>query len=257
MPEFTSHEPGTFCWVELATSDPQGAKTFYTGLFGWTFNEFPMGEQGMYCIFQKNGRDAAAMYQQGPEQQGIPPNWMSYVSVASADDAVAKAKSLGATAMMEPFDVYDFGRMAVLADPQGAVFSLWQAMKNIGVQIRDENDTLCWNELQARDLDAAKKFYPALFGWTLKGSPEYTEISLGKRGIGGMMESKAPPGAPSFWLPYFLVENCDATVEKASASGGVAHVPGTDIPNVGRFAVLMDPQGAGFAIIQMQPSHGE
>lgn len=250
MPEYTSHEPGTFCWIELATSDPQGAKSFYTGLFGWTVNEFPMGEQGMYYIFQKNGRDAAAMYQKGPEQEGIPPNWMSYVNVASADEAVAKAKSLGATAMMEPFDVYDFGRMAVLADPQGAVFSLWQAMKNIGVQIRDEEGTLCWNELQARDLDKAKEFYPALFGWTLKGGPEYAEIHIGSRGIGGMMESKAPPGAPSFWLPYFWTDDCDGTVEKASAAGGQVHVPPTDIPNAGRFAVIQDPQGAAFAIFK-------
>src|SRR6185436_11017002 len=172
MPEVTSHEPGTFCWIELATSDPQGAKGFYTSLFGWTVNEFPMGEQGTYYIFQKNGRDAAAMYQKGPEQAQVPPNWMSYVNVASADESAAKAKSLGATAMLEPFDVYDFGRMAVLMDPQGATFSLWQPMKNIGVQIRDEAGTLCWNELQARELGKAVAFYPQLFGWTLKESPE-------------------------------------------------------------------------------------
>jgi len=256
MPEFTSHEPGAFCWIELATSDTAGAKSFYTSLFGWTVNEFPMGEQGTYSIFQKNGLDAAAMYKQDASQQGIPPNWMSYVNVTSADESAAKAKSLGATVMMEPFDVYDFGRMSVLADPQGAVFSLWQANKNIGVHIRDDNDTLSWNELQARDLDKARAFYTGLFGWSLKESPDYTEIHLGKRGIGGMMESKAPPGAPSFWLPYFLVENCDATVGKASASGGAVHVPGTDIPNVGRFAVLQDPQGAAFSIIQMSPGHG-
>lgn len=252
MAEFTSHEPGTFCWIELGTSDPEGAKSFYTSLFGWSVNEVPMGEAGTYYIFQKNGLACAAMYKQdaAQQQQGIPPNWMSYVNVTSADEAVAKAKSLGATAMMDPFDVYDFGRMGVLTDPQGAVFSIWEAKTNIGVSVRDDVGTLCWNELQARDLDKAKQFYTALFGWTLKGSPEYTEIHMGARGIGGMMQSQAPPGAPSFWLPYFAVEDCDGTVEKTSAAGGQVHVPPTDIPNAGRFAVLMDPQGAAFAIIK-------
>ena len=98
MTKFEKHDPGTFCWVELATSDDKAAKQYYTGLFGWTANENDMGEMGIYYIFQKDGRDCAAMYKQGKEQQGIPPNWLSYVSVANADESVAKAKSLGASA---------------------------------------------------------------------------------------------------------------------------------------------------------------
>jgi predicted enzyme related to lactoylglutathione lyase len=250
MPEFTSHEPGTFCWIELATSDPIAAKQFYTSLFGWTVNENDMGEM-IYYIFQKNGRDCAAMYKQGAEQQGAPPNWMSYVCVTSADDAAAKAKSHGGNVVAGPFDVADYGRMAVLIDPQGAAISLWQPKKNIGVQIRDEANTLCWNELQATNLDAAKKFYTALFGWTLKESPEYIELHAGTKAIGGMMKSQAPPEVPSYWIPYFAVEDCDATVQKAGAGGAAVHVPPTDIPNVGRFAVLADPQGAAFSVIKL------
>jgi predicted enzyme related to lactoylglutathione lyase len=177
---------------------------------------------------------------------------MSYVAVASADDAVAKAKSLGGNAVMEPFDVMDYGRMAVLFDPQGAAFAVGEPKANIGLQIRDETNTLGWNELQARDVDAAKKFYAPLFGWTLKESPEYTEFHLGTRAMGGMMKSQAPEGVPSFWLPYFVVDDADATVAKSSASGGSVHVPPTDIPNVGRFAVLTDPQGASFAVIKLE-----
>lgn len=256
MANFDSHEPGTFCWIELATSDPIAAKQYYTSLFGWTTNENDMGpEMGIYYIFQKNGRDCAAMYKQGADQQGIPPNWMSYVNVANADESSERAKSLGANVVAGPFDVYDFGRMAVLMDPQGAAVSLWEAKKHIGVQIRDEANTLGWNELQARDIPAAKKFYSTLFGWGLKESPEYTEFQVGQKSVGGMLQSQAPEGVPPFWLPYFLVDDCDGTVQRSSAAGGSVHVPPMDIPNVGRFAVLTDPQGASFAVIKMELSH--
>jgi len=253
MPNFEKHDPGTFCWIELATTDGPGAKAYYESLFGWTTNENVMGgELGTYYIFQKNGRDCAAMYQMGKDMAGMPPNWMTYVAVASADEAAEKAKSLGGNVMMGPFDVMDYGRMAVLFDPQGAAFSLWEPKANIGLQIRDEANTLGWNELQARDVDAAKKFYAPLFGWTLKESPEYTEFHLGERAIGGMLKSQAPEGVPSFWLPYFVVDDCDAAVQKSSASGGSVHVPPMDIPNVGRFAVITDPQGASFAVIKLE-----
>lgn len=253
MTNFEKHDPGTFCWIELGTSDDQGAKQYYTSLFGWTTNENDMGpEMGIYYIFQKDGRDCAAMYKQGKDQQGVPPNWMSYVSVEDADAAVEKAKGLGANVVAGPFDVYDFGRMAVLFDPQGAAFSVWQPKKHIGVQVRDTSGTLCWNELHARDVDAAKKFYPALFGWGLKESPEYNEFQVGDRSIGGMMQSQAPEGVPSFWLPYFAVDDCDATFEKSNSLGGSAIMPPMTYPNVGRFAILNDPQGATFAVIKLE-----
>jgi len=255
MTNFEKHDPGTFCWIELATSDDKGAKQYYTSLFGWTTNENDMGEMGTYYIFQKNGRDCAAMYKQGADQQGVPPNWMSYVNVTSADDSVEKAKSLGGNVVAGPFDVYDFGRMAVLFDPQGAAISLWQPKNHIGVQIRDEADTLCWNELQARDLGVGKNFYAPLFGWSLKESPQYTEFHLGEKAVGGMLQSQAPKGVPAFWLPYFAVDDCDAAVQKSSGLGGSVHVPPMDIPNVGRFAVLTDPQGASFAVIKLELRH--
>jgi hypothetical protein len=251
MTSFQSHAPGTFCWIELGTSDAAGAKKFYTDLFGWTTAEHSMGEMGTYYIFQKNGQDAAAMYQMGTDMAGIPPNWMSYVAVSSADDAVEKAKSLGGTVVNGPFDVYDMGRMAVMVDPQGAHVSVWQAGSHIGVQIRDETNTLCWNELQARDLGAAKKFYSALFGWGMKESPEYTELSVAGNAVGGMMTSQAPEGVPSYWLPYFAVDDCDGAVKKAQAGGGNVIVPPMDIEKVGRFAVIIDPQGATFAVIKL------
>jgi predicted enzyme related to lactoylglutathione lyase len=247
----TAHAPGTFCWIELGTSDAAGARAFYTGLFGWDVNEVPMGEMGTYFIFQKNGAACAAMYQIGPDMQGMPPNWLSYVSVASADAATEQAKGLGGNVINGPFDVYDMGRMTVLQDSQGAVFAVWETKTNPGVGVRDEVNTLCWNELQARDVEAAKKFYAPLFDWRLKESPEYTEFHTGETAVGGMLRSQAPPQVPSFWLPYFAVEDCDASAAQVQSLGGTVMVPPMDVPNVGRFAVIRDPQGAVFSIIRL------
>src|SRR6185436_19385599 len=142
-------------------------------------------------------------------------------------------------------------RMAVMFDPQGAAISVWQPLKHIGVQIRDEPGTLCWNELHARNVDAAKTFYPGRFGWRVKESPEYNEFQLGDRSVAGMMQSQAPEGVPSFWLPYFAVEDCDAAFEKSNSLGGSQILPPTTYPGVGRFAILTDPQGATFAVIKL------
>jgi predicted enzyme related to lactoylglutathione lyase len=245
------NENSTFCWIELGTSDAAGARAFYTGLFGWSVNEFPMGEMGTYNIFQKDGKDAAAMYQMGAQQAGMPPSWLSYIEVASADEATEQAKGLGGNVVHGPFDVYDLGRMTLLADPQGAMFAMWETKSRGGLGIGNQPNTLCWNELQARDLEAAKKFYAPLFGWRLKESPEYTELHLGEKAIGGMMTSQAPPEVPSYWLPYFAVEDCDASAARAESLGGRLLMPPMDIPNVGRFTVVSDPQGAMFAIIKL------
>lgn len=242
---------GTFCWIELGTSDASAARNFYTQLFGWTVNENPMGEMGIYYIFQKGGRDAAAMYQIGPQQEGMPPNWLSYVAVQSADESTEKAKSAGGTVVHGPFDVMDKGRMSLINDPQGAMFAIWESKESNGVGVRNEVNSLCWNELQARDLDAAKKFYPAVFGWTLKESPEYVELHLDGNGIGGMMTSQAPAQVPSYWLPYFAVDDCDAAAARIQSLGGRLMMEPMDIPKVGRFTVASDPQGATFAIIKL------
>lgn len=251
MPEFTKHEPGTFCWVELATHDVNAARKFYGDLFGWGVSEVPMGENGFYYLFQKNGKEAGAFYEMMPDMraQGVPPNWMSYVCVTNADEVAQQAKSLGATLMQDPFDVFDMGRMTVIKDPQGAHFAIWEPKSNPGLGIRDEDDTLCWNELHANDPEVAKAFYSAL-GWGLKESPEYTEFTASGKAIGGMIRSHTPQ-YPSYWMPYFAVADCDATVAKAKAGGANAYVEPTDIPTVGRFAVLADPQGAIFAVIKL------
>ncbi|HYC62240.1 MAG TPA: VOC family protein [Thermoanaerobaculia bacterium] len=248
MPPVTSHPSGSFCWIELATTDLASARAFYTGLFGWDVHEMPMSETEVYTIFRKGGLDVAAMH---GHTAGGPPNWMSYIAVDDVDDFVLKAKGRGGNVLAPPMDVFGAGRMAVLVDDQSAVFAVWQAMQHIGVQLRDEPDSLCWNELQARDVEAGKRFYPPLFGWRMKESYEYTEWHLGENAVGGMLPTKAPPEAPAFWLPYFAVEDCDAAAAKAQSFGGIVHVPPMDIEHVGRFSVLMDGQGAAFAVIKL------
>jgi uncharacterized protein len=252
MTEINGPVPGSFCWIELATSDAPGAKAFYTDVFGWTVQENDMGEMGTYFIFQKNGRDAAAMYELMPEQkaQGVPPSWLSYVAVTSADESAAQAESLGATLIRPVFDVSDLGRMALLRDPQGAVFATWEAKKQWGLGIRNEASTLCWNELATKDPDAAREFYTKLTGWTAKGSPEYTEWHREEEGIGGMRAIAAGDPTPPNWMPYFLADDCDASTAKAAAGGARTFMPPTTMPDVGRFSVLADPQGAVFALFE-------
>jgi predicted enzyme related to lactoylglutathione lyase len=252
MPKTTSHAPGTFCWIELATADGQAAKSFYTSLFGWTVVEHDMGPGGIYFVFQKDGADTGAMYQIPPDMKGMPPNWLSYVAVADADAASGKAKGLGGSVISGPFDVMDKGRMAVIEDPQGATFAIWQARSHAGVCVRDEPGSLCWNELQARDLDKARAFYAPLFDWRLKESPEYTEMHAGDTAVGGMMLSQGPAEVPSHWLPYFAVEDCEATVARLQSLGGQVYAGPFDVPGVGRMAVAADPQGAAFSVIKLE-----
>lgn len=253
MPEVKKHEPGSFSWPELGTSDEKGAKQFYTSLFGWSFVDSPAGPDMIYTRLQKRGKDVGALYKMGPQQKGIPPHWTTYVTVVSADDTAKKVKELGGKVLMEPFDVMEYGRMAVVQDPQGAAFALWQPKKHIGVEVINEPNMMCWNELDTTDTEAARRFYTGLFGWGAKAGGDYTEFQREGTSIGGMMRIPKEWGPmPPNWMVYFAVEDCDKTVARARELGGSAIVPPADIPNVGRFAVLRDPQGAVFAIVRLR-----
>jgi hypothetical protein len=246
MPVIENYDPGMFCWIELTTNDAAAAKSFYSSVFGWTINDMPIPDGSVYTMLQVDGHDLGALY----ENKEHPPAWNSYVNVTNVDDSAKKAQDLGANLIAPPFDVMDVGRMAVIADPQGASLCLWQAGKHIGATIRGDNNTLCWNELMTPDIEGARTFYKGLFDWNLKVSPEYTEISLGSTGIGGMMLiTPEMQGMPTAWAPYICVADADATVEKIKSSGGKIYMGPHEIPNVGRFAVCADPQGAMFNII--------
>jgi len=253
--DFDSLPPGTFCWPELATTDQQSAVAFYRGLFGWDVHTLPIGPTETYSMFEMRGRPLGAACTLRAEEKGVPPHWGSFISVTSADETVSRAKELGAKVFAPPFDVGDSGRMAVLQDPTGAVFHVWQPKTHIGARILNEPGALCWTELATRDTKAAEAFYTRLFGWAAKhGSPdspmEYTEFSIGGQPSIGMMPMPAqvPGFVPAYWMPYFQVADCDAIAAKGQALGGKLTVPPTDIPGTGRFAIVCDLQGAMFAV---------
>ena len=259
MADFTSHAPGTFTWPELSTSDQKAGVAFYRGLFGWDVNETPMGPGEVYSMFQMRGQSVGAAAGQRPEerQAGVPPHWNMYVTVANADEAAEKAADLGGKVLAPAFDVIDAGRMAVLQDPTGAVFQVWQPGKHIGAMILNEPGALCWTELTTSDTKAAEKFYASLFGWAAKHSDtaapmEYTEFSVAGTPSIGMMPKPAgmPAHIPSYWMPYFQVANVDASVAKATSLGAHVMIPPQDIPTAGRFSIVNDPQGATFAVFQ-------
>jgi len=255
--EFTTHTPGTFTWPELSTTDQKSAVAFYRGLFGWDVNEVPLGPGQTYSMFQMRGKEVGAATTQQPDekQAGIPPHWNSYVTVKNVDESAKKAQSIGGKVLAGPFDVMDAGRMAVLQDPTGAAFEIWEAKRSIGARILNEPGALCWTELTTSDTKAAEAFYTQLFGWVPKhsaaGSPmEYTEFSIGGTPSVGMMAKPAgmPAHIPSYWMPYFQVTNADQSASKGKELGGQVMIGPQDIPGTGRFAILTDPQGAMFAV---------
>ena len=259
MAEVTRHEPGAFSWAELATTDTKAAKAFYTSLFGWTFTDGPMGPgpDDVYTRLQLRGKDVGALYPMMKEQsaQGAPPFWLCYVTVASADETAAKAKALGGKMCANPFDVMDYGRMAILQDPTGGTLAVWQPGSHAGAQRVGEPGAICWLELMTTDVAKAKAFYGGVFGWGMQEpkdpSMPYTEIQRGGQSIGGIYP-KPPELAhvPPNWTVYFMVESCDTSAAKAKSLGGQLVVPPSDMPKVGRFAVVQDPQGATFSIFQ-------
>ena len=258
MAKIENYAPGSFCWAELATTDAAAAKHFYGEIFGWTAVDIPMPE-GVYTLFQSGGNDAAAVYTHGP---GVPVHWGVYFSVASADESAAQVAPCGGKLIAGPFDAHDAGRMAVAQDPQGAVFSLWQAKRHIGATHDGPLGKVVWPELATSDPAGAAGFYTRLFGW--KTRPEtgvadapYTEWLNGGASMGGLLPMKGDRwrGVPPHWMIYITVADCDERATRAGQLGGKVCVPPTDIPNVGRFSVIADPQGAAFSLIQMTAMH--
>jgi predicted enzyme related to lactoylglutathione lyase len=251
MGERTEHAPGTFSWVELATTDPAAAKTFYTSLFGWEAEDVPLpGGDGAYTFLRKNGLEVAAVH--GHLQEDVPPNWTSYVTVADADAAAEKARELGGTPLAGPFDVPGAGRMAVLQDPQGAVFAVWQPKESIGARLVNDPGAMSLNQLNASSPQVAQDFYSGLFGWrfdSVMEEPPYWGIYNGDRLNGGMMPLPEGDPSPSHWLAYFSVEDLDGAASRIGELGGRVIIAPMPIPS-GRILVARDSQGAYFALFE-------
>jgi predicted enzyme related to lactoylglutathione lyase len=250
MGERTSHPPGTLSWADVATSDVDGAKRFYGELFGWEFEDQPVGDGLVYSMARLGGLDVAAA--SSPQEQQ-PPHWTVYVTVASADAGTARAAELGATVLAGPFDVFDSGRMSVIQDPTGAILSAWEPRRHIGARLVNVPGALTWADLVTPDPDAAARFYGEWLGWTVEEIPDaqgYRVIRNGDRPNGGMLPLRPElmgPDVPPNWMPYFGTEDLGAARARAGELGGRTLVGPIDVP-AGGFAVVADPQGAVFAL---------
>lgn len=258
MAEPKVQAPSTFCWTEAGVADVGRAKEFYGRLFGWTVDEQPAGE-GTYGMIRLHGRDVGGLYQLSSEMtaQGVPAHWLAYVRVDDVDAVSAKVAGLGGRVVMGPFDVMTAGRMAVLQDPTGGTFALWQPREHTGSAVMGEPGSPCWFELVTTDKQEAGAFYAALFGWQLEsflGAMDYTLFKVGEMSVGGMMQRTEEMGdVPSHWLIYFAVADCDASVSAAREAGGTVVAGPMEIPSVGRFALVAAPDGAMFAVIRLSP----
>jgi predicted enzyme related to lactoylglutathione lyase len=259
MTNIDKYNPGSFCWVELATTDQFAASSFYGALFGWSVNNIPMGPNEFYSMYQLHGRELGAACTLRPEEraQGVPAHWRLYIAVESADATAARAAQLGAKVLAPAFDVMDVGRMAVLQDPTGAHFSIWQSKRDSVNAISGVDGTLCWADLNTPDPERARKFYTDLFGWKITDDTDddppsgYVHIQNGEDFIGGIAPVRPnAPRMPAHWMAYFQVSDCDATAAKAKEHGARFYMEPTTMENVGRFAIVADPQGAAFAIFQ-------
>jgi uncharacterized protein len=258
MSERSGYKPGEFCWVDLAVPSAEAGAEFYNELLGWDWEQGPE-EAGGYGMLKSGGKTVGGLGPTQSEQQ--PPAWSSYVRVADADATAAKVKQAGGTVLMEPFDVLEAGRMAVCHDPQGAFFNLWQPKDAPGSELVNEPGSWTWNQLSTRDLEGAKEFYGGVFGWTLEqaedappGAPYFMWHVDGQRwpeGMAGAMEmgDAFPAEVPPHWMVYFAVDDAEAAAKTTSEGGGQVTVPVTEIP-LGKLAVMTDPQGAAFAVIE-------
>jgi predicted enzyme related to lactoylglutathione lyase len=248
----TSYPPGTPSWVDLSSTDLAAAKSFYGELLGWSFEDQDGAD---YSLATTNGVPVAGIMKQPDEQAaaGVPPKWVSYVTVADCAATTATVEAAGGSVMAPPMDVMEFGKMSVIVDPTGAVICTWQPGEHIGAGLVNEPGTLCWNELLTSDVAAAVAFYGEVFGWTGETFPmgdfDYTELRLDGRGIGGAMPAPME-GMPAVWGVYLGVDDADAAVDKATGLGASVLMPAMDGPP-GRWAVIADPQGAMVSLIDL------
>jgi predicted enzyme related to lactoylglutathione lyase len=262
MPNIDLHSFGSFCWIELATTDQHAAKNFYGSLFGWAANDLPMRPGAFYTMFQLDGHGVGAAYTLRPDQlaKQIPPHWMLYVLVENADATADRIAKAGGTILQPPCDAMDVGRMAIIKDPTGAPFCIWQAKKSRGTLLVGEPGALCWADLNSPDPARARRFYGDVFDWKFTADTHsdppsgYLHIQNGRDFIGGIPPLR-PESAhiPPHWLSYFQVADCETAAAKAKALGAKVFLEPFTMEDVGSFAILDDPSGAAFAIFQPLP----
>jgi predicted enzyme related to lactoylglutathione lyase len=258
MPTRTGYKPGVPCWVDLSSTDLTASVGFYEELFGWRAEFDPSPDSGGYGRFRQGGKLVAGI---GPTfGEGVPSVWNTYIATDDALSVAEKVEQAGGRVTIGPVQVFDQGSMAVFQDPAGGSFMVWQPGRHRGAELADEPVALCWSELDSRDPEGSKAFYPAVFGWGSRGAGDaagvdYTEWMVDGRAVAGMLPigDRFPSESGTRWLAFFAVRDCDGTVTLAEQRGGKVLRPAQDLP-MGRHAVLADPQGAAFAVIALKPA---
>lgn len=256
MATFDTYEQGTPAWIEHSSADPVASKEFYGGLLGWEWDD-PMGEEAHYSLALVDGARVAGLGGQLGDAQGGPASWGVYLAVDDVDAAVERVPGAGGEVLVAPMDVGPTGRMAWLRDPGGAAVGLWQAGALPGAERANEPGTNTWNELMTTDFDAVAPFYADVLGMgtestTMEGMDQpYHLLTVAGRTVAGSWAQQA--GQPSVWTVCLNVEDCDATLARARELGAHIVSDAADLPGVGRFAGLRDPQGAEFGILQNPP----
>lgn len=250
-----THTRHSFCFAELNTHDVESAQRFYRDLFGWTTTSAP-GADGEYLLFQLDDREVA-----GVRQAKGATRWVPYIAAESVDTAVANARALRASVIAPPFDMPGVARKAVIHDPAGGVVGLWEPKGHEGAAVLDQPGSMWWAELVTRDVHGAKRFYAGLLNWqavdTLKYGIRYSVFKHGDEAVAGVLPIGADWGPVSpYWQVLFAVDACDAAVERAKAAGGSLIFGPNDIPNAGRAAILADPGGAIFVVMQPREREG-
>jgi len=254
MQKVTAYPNGIFCWVDLSTSDFEGAKAFYSQLFGWEADD-PPPDGPRYANFRLDGLNVAGMGELMPDQQaqGMPSHWSSYVKHDDAEAIAARITEAGGTVIVPPMDVMEEGRFMMAQDPVGAFFGVWQPGRHTGAQLVNAPNALVWNELQTRDYNVEKAiaFYKQVFGWDeVRQQEGYVGLAVdGRRQAGILPLDESRANIPSNWTVYFLVDDVADTVRRAEALGAEIHVPETNLDERSSFAVIRDPQGAYFNVV--------
>ena len=258
MPIIAKYRPGEFCWADLGTPDVPRAIKFYEGLFGWKMKGVSAkGGPVVYWLAQLRGKDVAGIYPMAEERKRAKatPFWLPYISAASVDNAVKQAKAARGKLCMGPSDVTDKGRTALLRDPSGSTFAIWQARKHKGAGLAGIPGTICWHDLGTVKRKAAAKFYERVFRWQVSDQDfsgnKYHLFKLGKEGVGGMWPEPMRGYAPC-WITHWRVADCGKSVAKAKRLGGKVLIGAMKVPGMCTFAILADPQGASFGIIEFE-----
>lgn len=255
MPQISEYAPGTPSWVDLATTDVDGAKAFYNGVFGWSYESVPGGEMEYDTATLGNGPLAGIMPQPDEmKQMGAPPAWTTYVTVTDVDATAAAARDKGGTVLSEPMDVMGILRMAIVQDPTGGVIGIWKNDDSSGAAVVNEPGAFTWADLVTTDVAAAGDFYSGVLGWGTMDmtDPEGNASKMFTVNDAPIASTRSMDGVPTHWGVYFAVEKADAAAEAVTANGGSLWMEPFDTPP-GRMFAASDPAGAGFAAIQLNP----